>query len=107
MAFKAIAFNCMLRPSDEPSSTELLLSQIMKAMKPHGIDDEIVRVVDHDIKPGVSSDEGRGDAWPPLRKKVLTLRSSFSARRSGSASHRVCVSACWNEWMPSSARLTM
>jgi multimeric flavodoxin WrbA len=71
MAFKAIAFNCTLKPSDEPSSTELLLGQIMKAMKPHGIDGEIVRVVDHDIKPGVSSDEGPGDAWPRLRKKVL------------------------------------
>jgi multimeric flavodoxin WrbA len=71
MAFKAIGFNCTLKPSSEPSSTELLLGQIMKAMKPHGIGGEIVRVVDHDIKPGVSSDEGSGDAWPRLRKKVL------------------------------------
>jgi multimeric flavodoxin WrbA len=35
------------------------------------VDGKIVRVVDHDIKPGVSSDEGPGDAWPALRKQVL------------------------------------
>jgi multimeric flavodoxin WrbA len=68
MALKAVAFNCTLKPSNEPSSTELLL---MEAMKPHGVDSELVRVVDHDIKPGVTSDEGTGDAWPLLRKKVL------------------------------------
>jgi len=25
-----------------------------------------VRAVDHAILPGVSSDEGEGDAWPPI-----------------------------------------
>jgi multimeric flavodoxin WrbA len=43
----------------------------MEAMKPHGVDGEIVRIVDHDVKPGVTSDEGPGDAWPGLRRKVL------------------------------------
>ena len=31
----------------------------------------IVRVVDFNIKPGVSSDEGEGDDWPALRKRIL------------------------------------
>lgn len=71
MTLKAVAFNCTLKPGDEPSSTELLLTQIMDALAPYGIDGKLVRVVDHDIKPGVSSDEGPGDAWPALRKLVL------------------------------------
>ena len=32
---------------------------------------QIVRVVDLDIKAGVSSDEGDGDDWPELRRKIL------------------------------------
>jgi multimeric flavodoxin WrbA len=71
MALKAVAFNCTLKPGDAPSSTELLLKQVLDALAPYGVDGKIVRVVDHDIKPGVSSDEGPGDAWPALRKQVL------------------------------------
>jgi multimeric flavodoxin WrbA len=71
MALKAVAFNCTLKQGDAPSSTELLLTQIMDALAPYGVEGKIVRVVDHDIKPGVSSDEGPGDAWPALRKRVL------------------------------------
>lgn len=32
---------------------------------------ETVRVAALDIKPGVTSDEGEGDAWPELRAKIL------------------------------------
>ena len=28
-------------------------------------------MVDHDVKPGVSSDEGGGDEWPGIRAKLL------------------------------------
>src|SRR5437868_3128944 len=30
-----------------------------------------IRVADHDVKPGVTSDEGPGDAWPALRARIL------------------------------------
>jgi hypothetical protein len=30
---------------------------------------ETVRVVDHDVKPGVESDMGDGDAWPAILSK--------------------------------------
>jgi multimeric flavodoxin WrbA len=71
---KAVALNCTLKPSGRPSSTEKLLGQIAAAMRPHGVESEFVRAVDHDIKPGVTSDEGPGDAWPALRKKILDAR---------------------------------
>jgi multimeric flavodoxin WrbA len=71
MPLKAVAFNCTLKHSREPSSTELLITQIFDAMRTYGVEGETERIVDHDIKPGVTSDEGEGDAWPHLRSKVL------------------------------------
>jgi multimeric flavodoxin WrbA len=40
-------------------------------MTSHGVKTGSVRVVDHDVKPGVKADEGDGDAWPALRRQVL------------------------------------
>ena len=36
-----------------------------------------IRLADHDIKPGVTSDEGEGDAWPALREQILALVNTF------------------------------
>ena len=68
---EAIALNCTLKSSGKPSSTELLLRQVLEALARHGVGGEIVRVADHDVKPGVTSDEGPGDAWPELRRRIL------------------------------------
>lgn len=71
MTLKTLAFNCTLKPSDRPSSTELLLSQILDAFKTKEVEGEQLRMADYDIKPGVTSDEGAGDQWPPLRQKIM------------------------------------
>jgi len=71
MPLKAIALNCTLRSGSEASSTELLLSRIMDALKPHDVTGEIVRVAPLNVKPGVTSDEGAGDDWPDLRRRIL------------------------------------
>ncbi len=72
MALTAIALNCTLKKSSsEGSSTDKLLNDLLAAMAPHGVTGDIVRIVDHDIKPGVTSDEGEGDAWPALRRRIL------------------------------------
>ena len=71
MALKVFAFNCTLKAGGKQSSTDKLLQQVMDAFETHGAKGEIVRAADHNIKPGVKSDEGRGDAWPKLRAKVL------------------------------------
>lgn len=72
-ALKALAFNCSLKTSrsKEPSSTEALTRLFLDALATHEVTGEIVRVADFDIKPGVSADEGHGDEWPGLRRKVL------------------------------------
>ena len=69
----AFALNCSLKPStaEAPSSTDRLLGEILAALAKHGATGEIVRAADYDIRPGVQSDEGPGDAWPGLRAKVL------------------------------------
>ncbi|WP_203138045.1 flavodoxin family protein [Microbacterium sp. JZ31] len=67
----ALAFNCTLTPSPDASSTELLNGQVLEALAGYGITGEQIRVVDHDVKPGVLDDMGNGDAWPALRQKVL------------------------------------
>lgn len=72
MTLRAIALNATLKSSSsKPSSTERMLKLIAEAMGKIGVETEIIRLADHDIKPGVTSDEGSGDAWPALRKKVL------------------------------------
>lgn len=73
MALTAIALNCTLKStSDEPSSTDKMIELVAKALKSHDVDlTETIRLVDHDVKPGVTSDEGEGDAWPAIRKKIL------------------------------------
>jgi multimeric flavodoxin WrbA len=71
MPLKVFALNCTLKSGRKQSSTDKLLRQVMAAFRKHGADGEIVRAADHDIKPGVKSDEGRGDAWPKLRARLL------------------------------------
>lgn len=74
MALKAIAINCTLKAGkgDEASSTDKMIGLIAEALEDKGVGfDGTIRIADHDVKPGVSSDEGKGDAWPALRKRIL------------------------------------
>lgn len=67
----AIALVCTLTPSPDSSSSDLLADQFLDALATHGVTIDKVRVVDHDVKPGVETDMGSGDAWPSIREKVL------------------------------------
>ena len=73
MPLTAIALNATLKRSGgEPSSTDRMIGLIGDALKKAGVElTETIRLADHDIKPGVSSDEGEGDAWPAIRAKIL------------------------------------
>ena len=73
MALSAIAINCTLKSSgDEPSSTDKMIKVIAGELAKHDVKlTETIRIADHDIKPGVTSDEGPGDAWPDIRRKIL------------------------------------
>ena len=60
-----------LTPSPAPSSSELLGRQVLEALEAHGVAGTVVRLVDHDVKPGVEKDMGPGDAWPAIRARIM------------------------------------
>ena len=69
----AFALNCSLKSSsdEEESSTDKMIADLLAALARYEVTGEVLRAADHDIKPGVLSDMGKGDAWPALREKVL------------------------------------
>ena len=74
MILKAIALNCSLKSGrgEEASSTDRMLGLIADALTGKGVAFAgTVRIADHDVRPGVTSDEGEGDAWPALRERIL------------------------------------
>lgn len=73
MTLTAIALNCSLKAdASKASSTDAMIAVLAKAFAKHDVTiSETVRVAALDIKPGVTSDEGDGDAWPALREKIL------------------------------------
>lgn len=65
-----LALNGTLKRSG-PSSTQVLLDQVLDALSGRGVTGDSVRLAEHDIHPGVEDDMGDGDAWPALRERVL------------------------------------
>jgi multimeric flavodoxin WrbA len=67
----AFALVCTLTKSPEPSSSELLATQLLSELMEFGVTGDSVRTVDVGVLPGVTSDEGDGDGWPGLRTRIL------------------------------------
>ncbi|MDO3704424.1 NAD(P)H-dependent oxidoreductase [Micromonospora sp. C28SCA-DRY-2] len=74
MSIRALVLNCTLKRSPAPSSSDLLGREVLAALAEQGVDGELIRVVDHDVRFGVSTDEGDGDEWPALRAKLLAAQ---------------------------------
>lgn len=71
MSLTATLLNCTLKPGPDASSTDALLDLFVGELAAQGAEDTArIRVVDHDVKPGVSHDEGDGDGWPDIRRQV-------------------------------------
>jgi multimeric flavodoxin WrbA len=73
MALSAIAINCTLKASGgEESSTDKMIGLLVSELKKQSVAFAgTIRIADHDVKPGVTSDEGEGDAWPGIRARIL------------------------------------
>ncbi|WP_370964051.1 flavodoxin family protein [Amycolatopsis sp. cg9] len=67
---RVLALVCTLKPSPAKSSSDLIASQLLELFAAEGVTGETVRVVDHDVRPGVEADMGDGDAWPGIRAKL-------------------------------------
>jgi hypothetical protein len=48
-----------------------LLEQMLDALHGHGVMTSSARIVDHDVRHGISHDEGEGDEWPALRQRIM------------------------------------
>src|SRR5919107_978606 len=70
-SLRALALVCSLKPSPAPSSSDLIARQVLEELAQHGVTGDVVRVVDHDVKPGVEVDMGEGDAWPTIRERMM------------------------------------
>ena len=71
MSLRAVALVCSLKPSPATSSSELMARQLLDELSSLSVEGEVVRVVDHDVRPGVEADMGDGDAWPGIRAKIV------------------------------------
>lgn len=68
---RALALNCTLKRSPARSNTDVLVKIVLGALEREGVETELIRAVDREILPGVSSDEGEGDEWPGIRERIL------------------------------------
>jgi multimeric flavodoxin WrbA len=68
---KALIINCTLKSSPETSNTEALAKVVIDKLRVEDVDIAEVRAVDKDIKPGVETDMGEGDEWPPIHDALL------------------------------------
>jgi multimeric flavodoxin WrbA len=70
-SLRALALVCSLKASPAPSSSELMARQVLEQLEKHGVTGSVVRVVDHEVKPGTEVDMGEGDAWPAIREQMM------------------------------------
>ena len=67
----AIAINCSLKATGA-SSTDAMIGVLKEHFDKLGVTvSETIRIAAHDVKWGVESDMGHGDAWPAIRAKIL------------------------------------
>lgn len=73
MPLKAIAINCTLKTdADKISSTHKMIELIGSELGKHDVElTGVVRMANLNILPGVTSDEGPGDDWPDVRRRIL------------------------------------
>ena len=70
MKMKALFLNCTLKKSPETSNTEAFIKNAEKIFKELDVETESIRVVDHNVSFGNTSNEGNEDSWPKILKKV-------------------------------------
>ena len=73
MPLRAQPINCTLKAkSGATSSTDAMIDLLAAELRKADVEvAETIRIAAHHVPPGVSSDEGDGDEWPEIRRKIL------------------------------------
>lgn len=73
MSLTAVAINCSLKTSSDPSSsTDRMIGLIAAALADYQVQvTDTIRIAAHNVLAGVTSDEGPGDDWPDIRRQIL------------------------------------
>jgi len=73
MKLLAQPINCTLKAdAGQSSSTDAMIGELKKALSAHDVEvARTIRIAAHNVAPGVTSDEGKGDEWPGIRAKIL------------------------------------
>ena len=68
----ATAINCSLSTGGRESSTDAMLAVLTEHFDDQGVKvSKPIRISEHNVKWGVTSDEGEGDDWPQIRERIL------------------------------------
>ena len=70
MTLKALFLNCTLKKSPQESNTHAMIQKAERIFHTLNIETEEVRVADFSVKLGNTSDEGKGDEWPAIYRKI-------------------------------------
>lgn len=104
MSLKALFLNCTLKKSPATSNTSAFIQNAAKVFTELGVETEEIRVADHNVKLGNTSDEGPGDGWPAILEKVKACDIMIIATpvwRGDRSSVAKCVAerfdGIWNE----------
>lgn len=97
-SIKARFVDCTLKRSPETSNTEALATVVAEGLTAEGTEVEWVGAADHDLRPGVNTDEGDGDEWPALHGKLLESEILVIATPTWLGRPRASRSGCWSEW---------
>lgn len=73
MALSACAINCTLvKTGARKSSTDAMIDVLREHFAAFDVEvGKTIRIADHNVMPGVSSNEGKGDDWPAIREEIL------------------------------------
>lgn len=69
----ATAINCSLSSEGRASSTDAMIAVLAEYFESEDVAvGKPIRIAAHDVKWGVSSNEGAGDDWPGIRSQILS-----------------------------------
>lgn len=72
---RAVFVNCTLKKSPSTSHTQGLMDKSIRLMQKAGVSVESIRLVDHEVPPGVQPDMTKdgydADEWPAIHEKIM------------------------------------